>query len=139
MILLDTNVVSEYRKVSSGRADPGVVAWTERQRPESLFLSAITLHEVEKGVLRMERRDPKQGVVLRHWLDTALVPAFAGRILPVDERVAITAAHFHIPNPRPLADSLIAATALVHGMTIATRNVADFQGLPVSVLNPWDT
>jgi toxin FitB len=137
MILLDTNVVSEYRKASFGRADPNVVAWTDKQKPEQLYLSAITLHEVEKGVLRMERRDPKQGVMLRRWLDTTLIPAFAGRILPVDEAVAIAAAHFHIPDPRPLADSLIAATALVHGMTIATRNVADFQGIPVSLINPW--
>lgn len=139
MILLDTNVVSEYRKASFGRADLAVVAWTERQDPQQLYLSTITLHEVEKGVLRMERRDPKQGAALRLWLDTALIPAFAGRILPVDEPVAIAAAHFHIPDPRPLADSLIAATALVHGMTIATRNMADFQGLPISILNPWLT
>jgi toxin FitB len=137
VILLDTNVVSEYRKASFGRADPRVVAWTEGQIAAQLYLSTITLHEVEKGVLRMERRDPKQGAVLRQWLDTALIPAFAGRILSVDERVAIAAAHLHIPDPRPLADSLIAATALVHGMTIATRNTSDFHGIPVSVINPW--
>jgi predicted nucleic acid-binding protein len=137
MILLDTNVVSEFRKIIAGKGDAHVASWAVQQSAPSLFLAAITLHELEKGVLLMERRDRRQGAELRTWLDGSLMPAFAGRILPVDERVALAAAHLHIPNPRPLADCLIAATAVVHGMTIATRNTGDFQGLPVALVNPW--
>ena len=138
MILLDTNVVSEYRKDSYGKADPRVVAWTKAQPKERLFISVITLLEVEKGALIMERRDRRQGAVLRGWIEATLIPSFDGRILPVDERVALATARLHMPNPRPVSDSLIAATAIVHGMTIATRNTGDFKGLPVGLINPWE-
>lgn len=137
MFLLDTNVVSELRRAGSGRADPGVLAWAERADPAALFLSVVSLHELELGVRLKQHRDPRQGQLLRHWLDQQVVPAFAGRILPVDEAVARCSAALHLPDPRPLRDGLIAATALVHAMVVVTRNGSDFLPTGVEVLNPW--
>jgi len=137
MWLLDTNVVSELRKVRTGRADPQVAAWAEGVAAASLFVSVITLHELELGVLLAERRDPAQGAILRTWLDSRVQPAFTGRILDVDEAVARRAARLHVPDPRPVRDALIAATAQVHGMTVVTRDADDFGPMDVSVLNPW--
>lgn len=139
MWLLDTNVVSELRKARTGRADPKVVAWAESVSPASLFLSVITLQELELGVLQTERRDAAQGRVLRAWLDDQVIPAFAGRVLVIDAAVALRCARLHVPDPRSEADALIAATALVHGMTVVTRNVADFAPTGVALLNPWST
>lgn len=138
MFVLDTNVVSELRKIRLGRADKNVAQWADGVDASSLYLSIITLHELEVGVLLAERRDPAQGIVLRTWLNNYVLPAFEGRILPVDLPVAKRSAALHLPNPRPILDSLIAATALVHGMTIVTRNVADFESTGVSVVNPWN-
>ncbi|WP_419827580.1 type II toxin-antitoxin system VapC family toxin [Sphingomonas sp.] len=139
MYLLDTNVVSELRKAKSGKADPNVVAWAQPIAVGSLFLSAITVLEVELGVLLIERRDPAQGKVLRAWLDQSVLPAFEGRILPVDVEVARRCARMHVPDPRSERDALIAATAFVHGMTVVTRNVPDFSGLDLALLDPWQT
>lgn len=137
MFLLDTNVVSELRKAKVGRADANVTAWARTVPAGSLFLSAITLLELETGVLRVERRDLQQGAVLRAWLERHVLPAFAGRILPVDLAVAQRCARLHVPDPRAERDALIAATALVHGMTVVTRNVSDFESTGVPLLNPW--
>ena len=137
MFLLDTNLVSELRKVCSGKADAGVAAWADQVEAAALFISAITLHELELGVLLMERRDPGQGALLRQWLDQSVLPAFAGRILAVDGAVAKRSAALHVPNPRPFRDGLIAATALVHGLVVVTRNLADFEATGVALLNPW--
>ena len=139
MYLLDTNVVSELRKAKSGRADPNVVAWAQPIPVGSLFLSAFTVLELELGVLLIERRDAAQGKVLRAWLNQSVLPAFEGRILPGDVEVARRCARLHGPDPRSERDALIAATALVHGMTVVTRNVPDFSGLDLSLLNPWQT
>jgi len=139
MYLLDTNVVSELRKAKSGKADPNVVAWAQPIAVGSLFLSAITVLELELGVLLIERRDPAQGKVLRAWLDQSVLPAFEGRIVPVDVEVARRCARMHVPDPRSERDALIAATALVHGMTVVTRNVPDFSGLDLTLLDPWQT
>ena len=103
----------------------------------ALFLSAMTIIELEIGVLRIERRDPSQGAILRRWLDDHVLPAFAGRILAVDTAVAQRCASLHVPDPRPDRDALIAATALVHGLTVVTRNVGDFEPTSVRTLNPW--
>jgi hypothetical protein len=138
MYLLDTNVVSEMRKIRAGRADANVAAWAERVDAGEMYLSVLSLHEIEFGVMRMERRDPAQGARLRSWLEERVLAAFEGRILDVDTAVARRCAALHVPTPLPLSDSLIAATALVHGMTVVTRNVADFEGLGVRVLNPWE-
>lgn len=137
MFVLDTNVVSELRKAKSGKADPGLVAWAQRLLPGQLFISAITVLELETGVLLAERRDPPQGALLRAWLDGHVLPGFAGRILPVDGAVAQRCARLHVPDPRAERDALIAATAMVHGMTVATRNVADFAPTGVALVNPW--
>ena len=137
MILLDTNVVSELRKIALGRADPRVASWDRQQKADQLFLSVMSLYEIEKAILLLERREPKQSAVLRNWLDGTLIPAFAGRIIAVDVTVAAMAARLQIPDPRPTSDSLFAATAIIHGLTIATRNTADFSGLPVALFNPW--
>jgi predicted nucleic acid-binding protein len=137
MFLLDTNIVSELRKARTGNADKHVVAWADSVEATDLFLSVITLQELQIGVLLVERRDPSQGRILRTWLDDHVLPAFAGRILAVDVAVAQRSARLHVPDLRPVRDALIAATALVHGMTVVTRNVADFEPTGVSILNPW--
>jgi len=137
MYLLDTNVVSELRKIRLGKADSQVAAWADSVDAADLYLSVITLQELEIGILLTERRDPSQGAVFRAWLNKQVLPAFAGRILLVDMAVAQRSAQLHVPDPRPVRDGLIAATALVHGMTVVTRNVDDFEPTGVAILNPW--
>jgi toxin FitB len=138
MFILDTNVISELRKAGDGKADANVVAWLSSVDAGTLYLSAITLMEIELGVLRIERRDPVQGAKLRAWVDQRILPEFADRTLPVDLAVALRCAPLHVPDPRPERDAFIAATALVHGMTIVTRNLADFAPIGVPLVNPWD-
>ncbi|MFZ5483842.1 MAG: type II toxin-antitoxin system VapC family toxin [Pseudomonadota bacterium] len=138
MFLLDTNVVSELRKAKSGKADKHVVRWAAGVPAGNLYLSAITLLELETGILLIERRDARQGKSLRSWFNEQVLPAFDGRILPVDTAVALCCARLHVPDPRAERDALIAATALVHTLTVVTRNVSDFAGADVTVLNPWD-
>lgn len=137
MFLLDTNVVSELRKSKSAQVDKHVKAWEAGIPAASQFVSVITILELETGILRMERRDPAQGAILRAWFDHAVLPAFAGRILAVDTAVAQRCAALHVPDPRSDRDAMIAATALVHGMTVVTRNVADFEPTGVAVIDPW--
>ena len=137
MFLLDTNVVSELRKIRLGRADANVARWADSVDAADLYLSAITVQELEIGVLLAQRRDPQQCAIFRTWLDRQVLPAFAGRILPVDTAVARRSAGLHVPDPRPLSDGLIAGTALVHGMTVVTRNIGDFAPMGVALLNPW--
>jgi predicted nucleic acid-binding protein len=137
MFVLDTNVVSELRKAKAGKADTNVAAWAANVPASSLFLSAITILELETGVLLVERRDPTQGAMLRAWLDDHVLPAFAGRVLSVDIAVAQRCASLHVPDPRSDRDALIAATALVHGMAVVTRNLADFEATGVRLINPW--
>lgn len=136
MFLLDTNVLSELRR--RDRTHPRVAAWADNVHPSEFFLSAITILEVEAGMLMVERRDAAQGAVLRAWVDGKVLPAFEGRILPVDTAVAQRCVRLHGPDPRAERDALIAATALVHGLILATRNVADFQPMGVDLLNPWE-
>ena len=138
MYLLDTTVISELRKAKSGKADQKVLAWAESVPASSLYVSAITVLELETGVLLVERRDPAQGAVLRSWLNTHVLPAFSERILPVDTAVAQHCAKLHVPDPRSDRDALIAATALVHGMPVITRNIQDFAPTGVELLNPWE-
>jgi predicted nucleic acid-binding protein len=137
MFVLDTNVVSELRKSNAGKADPGVVAWAAGVPVGALFLSAISILELEMGILLIERRDAMQAGMLRGWFNEQVLPAFSGRILPVDCAVALQCARLHVPDPRAERDALIAATALVHGMSIVTRNVADFASTGVAIINPW--
>lgn len=137
MFLVDTHVVSELRKAEAGKADKNVKAWAESVPAASLFLSAITILELETGILLIERRDPTQGAMFSTWLEGHVMLAFAGRILAVDVAVAQRCAKLHVPDPRAHRDALIAATALVHGMTVVTRNVVDFESTGVEIFNPW--
>jgi len=138
MFVLDTNVVSELRKARFGKADMNVAAWAQSVDAADLFVSAITIMELELGVLSVERRDATQGAMLRSWLEQQVLPEFSGRTLPVDTAVAQRCARLHVPDKRGERDALIAATALVHGMTVVTRNVADFKPTGVTLVNPWE-
>ncbi|SEI11472.1 hypothetical protein SAMN05216228_101370 [Rhizobium tibeticum] len=135
--LLDTNVVSELRKVGDGKADANVTKWVGAQDSNDLFISAITILEIERGILTIQRRDAAQGSRLRGWMDSRVRPEFAERVLPIDDAIATRCAHLHIPDRRNEADALIAATALVHGLTVVTRNVQDFDDTGVIVVDPW--
>jgi predicted nucleic acid-binding protein len=137
MYLLDTNVVSELRKAKKG--DHGVRTWAQAVPASSLYVCAISILELEIGILLKERRDRKQGAILRAWMDGHVLPAFDGRILAIDTAVAQRCAALHVPSPRSDRDALIAATALVHGMTVVTRNVDHFQPTGVAVVNPWQS
>lgn len=137
MFLLDTNVISELRKAKSGKSNKAVTQWAQSISTSDLFLSVITVLEIEMGVLLIERRDAKQGVVLRSWLNDHVLPAFFDRILDIDVAVAQRCAKLHLPDPCSDRDVLIAATALVHGMTVVTRNVDDFKNTEVALLNPF--
>jgi predicted nucleic acid-binding protein len=136
MFLLDTNVLSELRR--RDRANARVLAWADSVHPADLFLSAITILEIEAGALMLQRRDKAQAAVLRTWIDDRVLPAFLGRILSVDTAVAQRCARLHVPDPRGERDALIAATALVHRLKVVTRDRADFQPMGVDVLNPWE-
>ena len=136
MLLVDTNVISELRRPE--RADPKVVAWAAAVHPDDLYLSAITILEIEIGVLTITRRDAAQGAILRAWLEDRVLEGFAGRIHAVDVDVARQCAELHVPDRRAERDALIAATALVHRLTMVTRNVSDFQSIGLDLLNPWD-
>lgn len=138
MFVLDTNVVSELRKARTGKIDPNVAAWAGSVDAAELFVSSITIMELELGILSVERRDAVQGAVLRSWLEQHVLPEFSGRTLPVDTAVALRCAKLHVPDKRGERDALIAATALVHGMTVVTRNVADFEPTGVKIVNPWN-
>lgn len=137
MYLLDTNVVSELRKINKGRADRNVALWAQATPARLQFVSIITLLELERGVLMLERHDRAQAAELRLWL-TRVEQSLAGRILPIDLRVARRCASLHVPDRRPDRDAFIAATALEHGFIMVTRDVADFSGMVRELVNPWD-
>jgi hypothetical protein len=137
MYLLDTNVVSELRRAKTGKADGNVLAWAKGVSTGRLFLSVVSVLELEIGIRLMERRDAHQGALLRSWMEENVLPAFEGRILAIDTAVAQRCAGLHVPDPRSDRDALIAATALVHGMTVVTRNTGDFEETGVALVNPW--
>ncbi len=134
--LVDTNVWSELR--NPGRTNDNVKAWARAADPGEMCLSAVTVFELERGVLLIERRDPQQGAVLRRWLQDRVLGPFERQILPIDTAIARRCAGLHIPDPRPERDALIAATALTYGLTVVTRNVGDFEPMGVTLFNPWD-
>ncbi len=135
--VLDTNVVSEFRKVRAGKGAAGVAQWAASVARSDLHLSAITVMELEMGVRMMERRDAAQGALLRRWITRVVLPEFDTRILAFDADVALRAAALHVPGPKPWRDTAIAATAMAHGMTVVTRNASDFKPTGVAVFDPW--
>ncbi|MBL4854141.1 MAG: type II toxin-antitoxin system VapC family toxin [Robiginitomaculum sp.] len=137
MYLLDTNVISELRKAGSGKANKNVLAWADKVSASKLYLSVITILELETGILLIERRDKAQGALLRTWLNTHVLPAFSERIIVIDTAIAQACAKLHVPDPRSDRDAMIAATAMVHGMVVVTRNIADFKHTGVKTINPW--
>ncbi len=137
MYLLDTNVISELRKAPTGKADLNVLRWAGSVAPETLYLSVITILELEMGILSIERRDHRQGLMLRRWMEEQVLPAFDGRVLPVDTAVARRCAELYVPDKRSERDAMIAATALVHRMRIVTRNINDFDLSAADLINPW--
>ncbi|MHC4044956.1 PIN domain-containing protein [Bradyrhizobium sp. 23AC] len=137
MFLLDTNVISELRRPD--KADRNVLAWANTAPAANFFMSAISILEIELGARLIERKDAVQGAVLRAWIDDHILARFEGRILAIDMAVAQRYAQLHVPNPRAERDALIAATALVHGLTVVTRNVGDFEPTGVPLLNPWSS
>ena len=135
MYILDTNVISELRK--GKKAEQTVRMWAQALPAANLYLSAVSVLELEIGALLVDRRDRKQGAILRAWIDGHVLPSFSGRILAIDTVVAQRCASLPVPNARSDRDALIAAaTALVHGMTAVTRNVSHFQATGVTVVNP---
>ena len=137
MFLLDTNVVSELRKVGAGTGNRSVSRWSRSVEVAELFLSVVTIEEIEVGVLRIERQDPSQGKRFRTWLEEQVLPTFENRILPVDLQVARICASLHVPDPRPIRDAMIGATALAQRLTLVTRNTVDFEPMGVELVNPW--
>lgn len=137
MYILDTNVVSELRKKASGRADANVVRWAEGVVPAQLYLSTVTIFEIEIGIQRLTLRGEDTDR-LQLWLSNHVLTAFAERILPIDQHVAMLFARMMVPITRPYRDTLIAATAQHHGYTVVTRNTKDFDALPIRLLNPWE-
>lgn len=133
--LVDTNVLSEMRRGPQGNA--GVYAWATSVSQFDLAVSVITIKEIERGILGHWRRDKAQSMVYRAWLDHIIIPGYADRVLDVDIAIAQCAAALDVPDPRPVADGLLAATALVHGLTLVTRNTVDFVPTGVRLLNPF--
>jgi predicted nucleic acid-binding protein len=137
-LLLDTNVISEIRKPKD-RIDAKVAHWSKTVDFAACRLSVISLLEIQRGILSIARRDAEQGSALLKWLEQEIMPDFRGRIIPIDSVVAIRAAELQAPDPRPLADALIAATSLIHNLTVVTRNVDNFLPCGVRVINPWES
>ena len=137
MYLLDPVVMSELKKLPSGRASSAVFDWACRTSITDYFVSVITVLEIRQGILKLERRDPQQSAQLQAWVDEYMMPSFAGRILVFGLNEAQVCAELHVPDPRPERDAMIAATALVHGLTVVTRNMKDFAPMKVPVFNPW--
>lgn len=138
MYLLDTNVISEIRRLKHGKCDPNVAKWVQNTTEELMYTNAVVMMELERGVLSMERKDPKQGKMLRNWLEERVKPAFLGKVLPIEEQTAQICAKLHIPDHAPENDAWIAASAIQHHLILVTRNTADFARTGVKLFNPFE-
>lgn len=136
MFLLDTNIVSETRNPAKGNR--GVIEWANSALRSRCFVSVITIMEIELGAKRvLHRGDQTQYDRLLGWLNDTVIPSFGERILAVDLTVARRCASLHVPDPKSERDAFIAATALVHGLTVVTRNIQDFATTGAKLFNPW--
>ena len=135
MYLLDTNVVSELRK-GTRRGNPNLIAWAGRMKLTSLYTSVLVIGELRRGIERVRRRDRRQATVYEDWLEHVRL-AFAGRILNIDERIAEEWGRLNLPDPLPVIDGLLAATAKVHGLTFVTRNIQDVVRTGIGIINPF--
>ncbi|PWQ98672.1 type II toxin-antitoxin system VapC family toxin [Leucothrix pacifica] len=138
MYLLDTNVVSEIRKVRKNKANKNVVEWLSHVQKESLYTNAVVLMEIERGILRMAHKDPQQAERLKSWYHAAIKPMFYGRVLPIDEATATVCSTLHFPDLAPENDAWIAASAIQYDLTLVTRNTKDFEHPNLRVLNPFE-
>ena len=137
MYLLDTNVISEIRKVNAGKANINVAQWTSQTSQSLMYVSVISLMEIEQGILRLERKDTVQACLLKDWFHNIVLPSFDNNVVNIDKNIALTCATLHVPDKQPANDSLIAATALVHDLTLVTRNTKDFEQTGVKLFNPF--
>ena len=138
MYILDTNVISEFRKIGNNTCHPNVLSWSNTIDVPLLYLSVITLMELEIGCLSLTRRDVEQATILRTWISDYVLTAFHGRILPFDQPSAQKCAALHVPDRKSERDAMIAAIALHSDFTLVTRNIRDFVGTGVRIINPWD-
>jgi predicted nucleic acid-binding protein len=137
-MLLDTNVLSELRKVRSGKTSPAFIRWESTVKASQLMLSVITLQELEVGILRLERKEQQQARILREWFTNYVQPEFRHRILPVTKEIAYRSAMLLVDSGRSCEDALIAATAYVHKLPVVTLNVKHFKDTGVKIINPWE-
>lgn len=137
MYLIDTNIISEMRKIRHRKADPNVTAWVNSVNPNLFYTSIVVMMELQRGVMGKHRTDPEQGKRLQQWFDISVKGIFDKRVLYINDHIADVCAGLHVPNPKPENDAWIAATAIAHGLTLVTRNVSDFDGIAVDIINPF--
>lgn len=138
MYLLDTNIISEIRKLAKNKCDKNVADWVRSTSKDLMFTNAVVMMELERGVMSIERKDTTQGKLLRHWFEMDVKPAFHGKILKIDEQTAQICAKLHIPDHAPENDAWIAASAIQHHLVLVTRNTADFARTGVKLFNPFE-
>lgn len=139
MYLLDTNIISQIRKINAPSCPIAFKSWFDSVDLTMCYLSAITVFEVELGILQKSRKDPVQAQILRDWFENQVKTEFATRILPIDTQSALKSAGFHVPNPASLPDSLIAGVAVAYNMILVTKNAKDFIDFQdIQLFNPFE-